>query len=85
MHLLYDRLVMTCAVVELLLHETEHFLRCLDLSLLLSVSLSARVLCWCVEFLSDIQEVRSQFLQLAARDAHQCPIKGRRPIEETYP
>jgi hypothetical protein len=70
-YLLYDQLVMTYAFVELFLHATERFLRCLDLSPFLMTSLSARVLRWCVELLSDIQEVRSQFLQLTARDAHQ--------------
>jgi hypothetical protein len=69
-------LVVTYAVVELLLHLTEHFLRGVYLSLfLLTVSLSSRVLRWCVEFLSDIQEVRSQFLQLTARDASQCGVE----------
>jgi pentose-5-phosphate-3-epimerase len=62
---------MTYAVVEVLLHAAEHFLRCLDLSPFLTVSPSVRVQRWCVEFLSNIQEVRSQFLQLTARDAHQ--------------
>jgi hypothetical protein len=37
-------LVMTYAVVELFLHATEHFLRCLDLSPFLWVILSVRVL-----------------------------------------
>jgi hypothetical protein len=77
--------VVTYAVVELLLHTTEHFLKCLYVFPLLCASLSARVLRWCVVFLSDIQEVRSQFLQLTARDAHQCPINGRHAIEETCP
>jgi hypothetical protein len=68
--------MMPYAVVELLLHAAEHFLRCLDMGLfLLSVSLSSRVLRWCVEFLSDIQEVRSQLLQLTARDASQCGVE----------
>jgi hypothetical protein len=67
---------MTYAIVELLLHATEHFLRCLDLGLFLfSVSVSARVLLWCVEVLSDIQEVCSQFLQLTGRDASQCGVE----------
>jgi hypothetical protein len=84
--LLYDQLVTPYTVAELLLHATQHFLRGLYLGFfLLSVSLSARVLRWCVGFLSDIQEVRSQFLQLTARDAHQCPINGRHAIEEIYP
>jgi hypothetical protein len=78
--------MMTYAAVELFLHAVEHFLRCLHLDLfLLSVSFSSRVLLRCVWFLSDIQEVRSQFLQLTAGNAHNYSIKGRRPIEETYP
>jgi hypothetical protein len=68
-------LVVTYAVVELLLHPTERFLRCLDLSVLLSVSLSTRVLLWCVGFLSDIQEVRPQLFQLTACDASQCSVE----------
>jgi hypothetical protein len=40
MNLLNDQLVVTYAVVQLSLHATEHFLRCLDLAPLLSVSLS---------------------------------------------
>jgi hypothetical protein len=73
------------AVVELSLHVTKYFLRCLGLALFLSVCLSARVLPYCEQFLSDIQEVRSQLLQLTAGNAHQCPIKGRHPVEETRP
>jgi hypothetical protein len=80
----YYELVMTYASVELLLHAIEHFLRSVNLGLfVLLVSLSARVLLQCVQFLSDIQEVRSQFLQLTARNANQCRIKGRQPVEET--
>jgi hypothetical protein len=86
LYLLYDQLVMTYAVVELLLHATEHLLRFMDLTVFLpSVILGAQVLHWCVVYLSDIQEVRPQFLQLTARDAHQCPINGRHGIEERYP
>jgi hypothetical protein len=44
MYLLYDKLVMTYAVVELSLHTTEHLLRYLHMSPFLSVSLRARVL-----------------------------------------
>jgi hypothetical protein len=78
----YDQLVMTYASVELPLHAEEHFLRglCFDL-FLLSVSPSARVLLRCVQFLSDIQEVGSQLLQLTAGNADQCRIKGRQPIK----
>jgi hypothetical protein len=77
---------MTYAVVELSLHAVKHFRMRVCLSLfLLSVSLSSGVLLRCVWFLSDIQEVRSQFLQLTAGNAHHYSIKGRRPIEETYP
>jgi hypothetical protein len=41
MHLLYDQLMIMYAIVELFLHATEHFLRCLDFSLFSSISLSA--------------------------------------------
>jgi hypothetical protein len=70
-------LVMTYTIVELLLHSTEHFLRGVYLGFFLSVSLSARVLRWCVGFLSDIQEVRSQFLQLTARYGHYWGIQAK--------
>jgi hypothetical protein len=64
MYLLYNQLMVTYAFVELFLHAAEHSLRGVYLCFfLLCVSL-------CVEFLSDIQEVRSQFLQLTACDAH---------------
>jgi hypothetical protein len=66
---------MPYAVIELSLHATEHFLRCLDLSPFLWASPSARVLLWCDVFLSDIQEVRSELLQLTARDGHQEDVK----------
>jgi hypothetical protein len=65
MYLLYNQLMVTYAFVELLLHAAEHFLRGVYLCFfLLCVSL-------CVVILSDIQEVRSQPLQLTACDAHQ--------------
>jgi hypothetical protein len=41
MNLLNDQLVVTYAVVELSLHATELFLRCLDLAPFLSARLSA--------------------------------------------
>jgi hypothetical protein len=69
-------LVMPYATVELFLHPKEHFLRSVYLGLcFLSVSLSARVLLWCVVFLPDIQQVRSQLLQLTAGNGHQEDVK----------
>jgi hypothetical protein len=73
----HNLVVKTYTVIQLLLHATEHFLRGLYLGLFLSVSLSARVMRWYVGFLSDIQEVRSQFLQLTASDAHQSSVQAR--------
>jgi len=70
-------LVVTYAVIQFLLHMTKQFLggKCLSLSLLLICPIPA-VLLWYDVCLSDIQQCRSELLQLTAGDTHQRRVQA---------